>query len=252
MNGPTPTNAELANFFRFHTKNRKLSKEEFIHVESMLFSREILTTPSLPLFPRATPTSASASFSREHKLSSSKLSDFKQKNSRKNLDIIESGTENSNPLFASVFGQIESLSGFLDLKKDISADDSAKLKEIDSKKIDEINTPRKMTDAAKELMASIQMNFDKSAEEQEDEEMIQKTNHQALQNNFEFSVSKKPLPEFQFNIFETEPKSSVSIPDHKFKNADHKFFFDLSVFKVEKSPYPSSNEALPQYTFKLD
>lgn len=257
MNGPSPSNAELANFFRNHSKNSKLSKEESNYVENILFSRSSPATLPLSLFPRATPVST---FSWEPKSLSSTLpsvSEIMQRSSRKKLEleVLETDLEISKSLFACEDDvPAESISDFQGLEYlDARYDDkSVKISKVDSNLSDASKIPRKMTDAAKELMASIQMHLDSSTDEQKDDEMNPIENNQAIPA-FEFEIPAKKLPEFHFDISVAEPSKPIFIAEQQPKEPEFKFHFDLSEFKAStKLYYQHSNTILPQFNFKLD
>lgn len=253
MNGPTPSNAELANFFRCHSKNSKLSKEEFEHIDSLLFGRSFpLTAPPCGPF-TWNPTSSTSKFS--------STSDFTQRSSRKKLDFFESGElKVSKPLFnfetapSEPFSLMQKPVG-LEFFEKPREDDSVKITKVESNLADTSKTPRKMTDAAKELMASIQMFVDASTDEQEDEVMNSNDQHQTIPA-FKFEIPVKKLPEFHFDISESKPepvKPLFSKEQPRKQQDEYKFEFDLSGFSESKQTTNNySNAILPHFNFELD
>lgn len=260
MHGPAQSNSDLANFFRSHSKTSKLTKSEFNYIDSLIFSQSSPTKNSLPIFPRATP------------LFNSKISSFSStalKTSRKRLEIFEQDFKalqgsfplNEEPSVCDEFPEIgESQkklnSGTVDFRREVPDDssvfNSSNLNSLlhDSKTSIHNSPPRQMTDAAKELMASINMNVD--SESQNDEEDIQKSTIQAHVVNlpkFEFDIPAKKLPEFKFEISEDKPEQ---IADLKLAQTEYKFDFNLSDFEENKSLEPSLQFKLPEFYFEIN
>lgn len=256
MNGPAQSNSDLANFFRSHSKTSKLTKSEFNYIDSLIFSQSSPTKNSLPIFPRATP------------LFNSKISSFSStalRTSRKRLEIFEHDVKSSQSSFSltdepSEFPGIEEPQkklngGTKDFRRDVadasSVFNGSNLNGLfyETKTSIHNSPPRQMTDAAKELMASINMNVD--LETQNYEEDIQKSTKSHIANlpKFEFDIPAKKLPEFKFEISEDKPEKIAEV---KFTQTDYKFDFNLSDFEEHKSLEPSLQFKLPEFNFEIN
>lgn len=253
MNGPSQSNFELADFFRSHSKALKLSKEEFAYVDSLIFSHASPNKRILPFFPRATPlkTEKKTPFlnSKTTSFSSSAL-----KTSRKKLEIFDKEFELSTQSFALS----EEPATFLEIEKryndevmEVFTENVDKVPKIES--VSEYNSTsyyspsRQMTDAAKELMASINMNVDLVSR---NDKYISESINQSQSKNlpkFEFGIPSKKLPEFHFDISDSVPKKSL-----KLEQTGYKFDFIISDFSESKPLEPILESKLPNFYFKID
>jgi hypothetical protein len=230
-------NAEMANFFRSHSKSVKLSKVEFDKISNLLFSSNTPSKSKLPLFPRATPLTFGStpiiSFEKSS-LASSTL-----KTSKKRLDILfESPKDN---LISDKF-PMEFDFGTRSVTDEPISSETSNLEVIDNfsenhtkRQIipkSSIDSSRTMTNAAKELIESMKMNFespDRSIKQDE-----------KLSDNvpvFEFKIEEKELPKFDFYI---------PVPEET--KTTHEFSFDISIFKEEFV----SQTNVPYFDFSID
>lgn len=254
MYGPSQMNSELATFFRHHVKTAKLSKEEFDHIESMIFSRHSPSKKALPLFPRATPLTAG----RETPFSSrySSVSSSVLKSSRKTLEVYDYDIEDSKSFLANheknmddsnskVFNLNES---FNQNNNDMNEGPLYSTGELgkDSEISVSTNTHRQITDAAKELMASMLMSVD---EEIETVQLPSKKDEIANLPTFAFKIPESDLPKFHFDISEHKPAQNFTGPPNQL---EYSFNFDLSDYEKSSELSPSSNIKLPEFIFKID
>lgn len=259
MNGLSVSNSELAKFFRSHLKASKLTKEEFNYIDGLIFSHTSPKKKSLLLFPRATPLQAG----RETPLFNSRTSSLSStalRTSRKRLEIFDKEFETSKTSFAlheepTINPETHKRQNdeLMEIFKE-TPDKIPKLENIieinnfnSTETLNNSSTPRQMTDAAKELMASINMNFDSNLEKFE--EVISKTTHQTYATNlpkFLFEIPAKKLPEFHFDISEDKHEKIVN------DRPEYKFDFEMSEFEENKQLEPSLESKLPNYYFKID
>ena len=245
-------NAEMANFFRCHTKNTKLTNEESYFIDNLLFSRSSPTKKTIPLFPRATPVCKETPFinSKYSSLSSTGL-----KSSRKRLEIFDKDLESFKPSFL-LSEEIPVPSDIMDRIRNIVTDkfdETGKIKSFNDSnehnpaENDNIRSPpRQMTDAAKELMASINMNVYNAFPVPEPIEIssnIPKQNENIP--SFEFKIPKSSLPEFYFDISPEKISKSVE------KQPEFEFHFDISGYVPGSSTHVSDSQ-LPKFHFKID
>lgn len=255
MNGPSQSNFELADFFRSHSKASKLSKEEFSYVDGLIFSHTSPTKKILSLFPRATPLQ----MGKETPFLNSRTNSFSStvlRTSRKRLEIFDKEFELSKQPFVlneepvTILGKQQR---YTDEMMEVSTENPDKNPKLET--INVFNStnyrspPRQMTDAAKELMASINMNVDLGSENEED---ISKPIHQPQITNlpkFEFDIPGKKLPEFHFDISESIPEKTTSVKPEQTK---YKFDFIISDFAKSKPLEPTLETKLPNFYFKID
>lgn len=239
-------NAELANFFRCHTKNIKLTKEESEYIDNLLFSQSSPTKKTLPLFPRATP------YGKETLFTSSKypsLTSTGLKSSRKRLEIFDKDLESFKPSFS--------------LSEEVPvtvSDNTMNIATLETVKNDPVNNfhdhkvneseiirspPRQMTDAAKELMASISMNVDDYPEPKEIPSNIPKQTENLP--SFEFKIPETSLPVFHFDISQEATRMPAE------KRPEFEFPFDISGYSrsASASMHVPDNE-LPKFHFKIE
>lgn len=255
MNEHSQSNFKLVNFFRSHSKVSKLSKEEFAYVDGLIFSHTSPTKNILSLFPRATPLQ----MGKETPFSSSRINSFSStvlRTSRKRLEIFDKEFELSKHSFVLSEEPVTILEKhqrcndeMMEVCKE-TPDENPKLENSNVFNFTKIHSsPRKMTDAAKELMASININVDLGDENGED---ISKLIHQPQITNlpkFEFEIPGKKLPEFHFDISESIPEKTAFVQPEQTK---YNFDFVISDFAESKPLEPTLESKLPNFYFKID
>ena len=255
MNGPSQSNFELASFFRSHSKVSKLTKEEFAYAESFIFPHPSPTKKFLPLFPRATPLQ----MGRETPLLNSRTTSFSStilRTSRKRLEIFDKEFESSKSAFVineELATILEKHQRLYDESMEICTENADKIPKVENVNVfssSKYHSPTlQMTDAAKELMASINMNVD--LESINDEDLSKLTNQPHIKNlpESEFEISGKKLPEFYFDISGSIPEKTTSVkPDQ----TEYKFDFSISDFAESKPLEPKLESKLPSFYFKID
>lgn len=247
MNGSSQLNFELANFFRCHSKLSKLNKEEFSYANSLIFPHASPTKKNLPLFPRATPLQ----MARETPLLNSKNNSFSStilRTSRKRLEIFDKEFESSNEQPVTILEKHQRHNDELMEICTENADKISKLEKVNAFKSSTYHSPtRQMTDAAKELMASINMDVDEGSIN--DEDLSKNQSHVSNFPKFEFEISGTKLPEFHFDISENIPEKSNSV---KLGRTEYKFDFSISDFAESNPLEPSLESKLPNFYFKID
>ena len=141
-------NIEVAKFLQQHAKNIKLTKEEYNYLDNLIFTHNSPTKKIIPLFPRATPLSFGSTPSTTFKQSYFPASALKT--SRKRLEIFDQNlsSENNSTELAAKIVNVDVADKILDeLGRNINVISDSSTKTF--------SPPRQMTDAAKELMASI-------------------------------------------------------------------------------------------------
>lgn len=229
----------MANFFRLHSKNTKLTNEESEYIDNLLFSKSSPTKKTLPLFPRATPYGMDTPFTNS-KYSS--LSSTGLKSSRKRLEIFDKDLESFKPSFLLADEIAISSNATNEINNEIVSKETAKFSAHNPTESSTTRSPpRQMTDAAKELMANINMNVETYPKPQET------PIHTEISPSFEFKIPERSLPEFHFDIFQD---AGSKIAD---KRPEFKFNFDISCYAPSSSSsthVPDSQ--LPKFHFITD
>ena len=239
-------NVEIANFFRCHSKNTKLTKEESEYIDNLLFTQSSPTKKTLPLFPRATP------FGKETPFTNSKYSSFSStglKSSKKRLEVFDKDLRTIKPSFS--LAEEASISNIVPFEKktEINIDEITKNFPSDNftyhnptKSFISSSPPRQMTDAAKELMANISMNVDAYPEPQEIISHLPK--HIENPPSFEFKIPDSSLPEFCFDISLEKTGKVIE------KQSEFIFNFDISGYSHSSgSKTHISDRELPKFYF---
>ena len=233
-------------------KNIKLTKEEFDHIDNLLFSRSNQSKKNVPLYPLV----ANMPFGRETPSLNSRFSSFSSailRSSRKHLEVFDKDFESLKS--SVVMNDIELPSPSMLNTKD-NYDLMAQVHEsvdVDEPKItiseSEIpiilkSPPRKMTDAAKELIASININIGEASE------IIQELPKNTMKLPvFDFKLPETKLPEFHFDI-PVEKSKSLQPTDEPIQESKYLFDFDISGYKKSKNSYTC--DKLPKFNFEID
>lgn len=255
MTGPTHLNSELAHFFRSHAKNMKLSKDEVEYIDNLLFSCRSPAHNTLSLFPLTT----ALAFERETPSIISKYSSVPStvlKSSRKRLDLVNDKSEfpklspSSNEEIANFRAFPTSFTNTVPVATNSTEnlqieDDQEKFINIDKVIIESevslIKNPhRQMTNAAKELMASICWTTETI------EESSKKTNNLPV---FEVQNPESNIPKFYFDTSEEKPNDKNI---ETIKPAEFLFHFDISEYNKSTNTKNHSYDQLPKFYFKID
>lgn len=232
-------NAEISNFFRAHSKNTKLTKDEHEYIDNLMFHRSSPAKKILPIFPRATPLIKETRFSASNYSSASSTG---LNLSRKRLEIFD------NDLFRPLFSLTDEPSSVCNPTNDDQKNDDIKMNFVNetnalfnTEEFISRSPPRQMTDAAKELMASLTMNNDSYS--------IFPNSSKESDNipSFEFQLPEKTLPEFTFDISIEKNIESIE------KDSEYIFDFEISGYtaSTDSATHFPDNQ-LPQFEFIID
>lgn len=229
-------NIEVAKFLQQHAKNIKLTKEEYNYLDNLIFTRNSPTKKSISLFPRATPLPFGSTPSTTFKQSYFPASALKT--SRKRLEIFDYNLISEN----------YSIESAKNVNVDV-ADKSFDELERNNHGISDRNTktlspPRQMTDAAKELMASISINFELPIDSIEN---LTETNNDTISLKFPENNSKFPIQKLDF-----DKKEEIYCQNsEKIFGSSPKFDFNISEFE-ETDRISVPEQILPSFFFQID
>lgn len=235
-------NIEVAKFLHHHAKNIKLTKNEYDYLDNLLFLRNSSTKKSMSLFSRATPLPFGSTPSTNFKQNQSYFSVSSLKTSKKRLEIHDYHSISKKDLieFEEVKESIEfnaNLANKLDKSSDDLAGNNYAINDSDTRTI---SPPRQMTDAAKELMASISINFDLP-----DEYLIETKKDAIILPNYESRIVEINFDKKEENVCQ----NSLNIFGPRSESID--FSFDITEFD-ESDPNYMPEKNLPSFFFQID
>lgn len=284
MSGGAHCNAELVSFFKNHDQAVKLTAEELQYVESLLFSHSSPRQKHQPAFPRITPLAANRLALSSPRVPPASAPNFKT--SRKQLEVVDMDDGPREAPHATPNRQFEFSFGLgasgqaADRVMETTADplranvpslDTERTAVEDNSKEKLSDTQRPMTEAAKQLMASILMDDSNlpvatlsrdaidPAPRQPSEWSARASPHVAASSHaptasakssseqpaHASTLSTKLLSEQSVRV----PTAPTKLPSDQAPLEQYKFQFDLSGFGNETASTP--NKSLPSFDFVI-